>query len=171
MKKRIIFVCNGNIHRSVIAAESLKQALMSAGYGGDFLVDSYGLQGTGGTDSPKHKNLSDYPEEWSAAQPSLERFGIDISQHISKRISVDVVKNADVVVAMDEYVYSKANNSLSNQFPEHVYKIHRFSELSGNGEGVKDLAGNGSIEAHKKIITHIHNTLAKKYTVILGWVD
>ena len=170
MKKFIVFVCNGNIHRSVIAAESLRKILNERRIGQIFFVDSYGLQGTKGTDLSKHKHLSEYPKEWEAAKPTLQKLDIDISKHSFQKISAAVMKKASVVIAMDNKVYSRAKNSLVSQFPNYLGKIHRFSELTQQHRVINDPAGSGSEKLHRKIINDIHSVLNKKYKNILDWV-
>ena len=170
MKKLIIFVCNGNIHRSVIAAQCLRNVLKDKELNSRFLVDSYGLQGTRGTELPKHKRLSDYPKEWKAAKPTLDRLGINISRHSFKKISADIMKKATVVIAMDDKVYSRAKNSLKKQFPKYTEKIHRFSELTVGYRVVKDPFGISDVDFHGKIIQDIYSTICKKYKDILAWI-
>ena len=170
MKKLIIFICNGNIHRSVIAAESLRQILKKKKLDQISTIDSYGLQGTKGTDLPKHKNLSEYPKESKAAKPVLQKLGIDISKHSFQKISGVVMKRASAVIAMDAKVHLLAKNSLVNQFPKHKNKIHCFSELTINHKDIKDPAGSGSAKLHKEVIESIYSTLKDKYKDILTWV-
>lgn len=171
MKKLIVFICNGNIHRSVIAAESLRKILKEQKIFQIFLVDSYGLQGTKGTDLPKHAHLWEYPKEWKAAKPTLQKFGIDISNHSFQKISEAAMKKAGAVIAMDNKVYSTAKNSLMNQFPNYAEKIHRFSELTAHNKVIKDPAGSSSEKLHRKIIGDMYSTLSKKYKNILKWVE
>ncbi len=170
MKKLIIFICNGNIHRSVIAAECLHNSFEKNGVESKFLIDSYGLQGTCGTDLPKHKHLSEYLKEWKAAKPTLERLGIDISKHSFQKVSVDVMEKANIVIAMDNKVYSEEKNSLMNQFPDQAHKIHLFSKLTLNHKTIKDLAGIEDEYLYKEIIEDIHSTLNTEYKKILDWI-
>ena len=171
MKNNILFVCNGNIHRSVIAATSLKKVLKERKIGSNFFVDSCGLQGTKGTAMPKHIRLSGYPLEWAAARPTLQKIGIDISKHSFQNISAAAVKKADVILAMDDKVYSRAKNSLIKQFPDFKNKMHRFSELTSDHKSIEDPAGSNDQKFHKKIIEKIYTTLSKKYGVILKWIE
>ncbi|MDP3779487.1 MAG: hypothetical protein Q8R30_05600 [bacterium] len=169
MNKLIVFICNGNIHRSVIVAESLRKILKEHKISRKFSVTSYGLQGTKGTDLPKHKHLSEYSKEWKAAKPTLQKFDIDISKHSFQKITPTVMKKASVVIAMDDKVYSRAENSLTKQFPNYKGKIHRFSELTIHHRSIKDPAGSGNEKLHKKIIEDMYSTLAKRYKDILMW--
>jgi protein-tyrosine-phosphatase len=170
MKKIIIFICNGNIHRSVIAAESLRKILKEQKLDHRFLVDSYGLQGTQGTAVPKHTQLSQYPKEWKAAQPTLQKLDLDISNHTFQKVSETAVRDADVVIALDDKVYSEANNSLLRQFPQYAQKIHHFSELTVDNASIEDPAGSSSEVLHKEIIENIYSTLSEKYQNLLEWV-
>jgi len=171
MKKLIIFICNGNIERSVIAAECLRNILKEKDLDSTFFVDSYGIQGTCDTQKPNHKHLSEYPEEWSVAEPCLTELGIDISNHTYQTISDEIMEKASIVIAMDEKVYSTAQNSLLGQFPSHIKKVHRFAELADNDIDIKDLVGSGSKELHTELIKEIYSTVEKKYKEILAWVE
>ncbi len=169
MKKHIIFICNGNIHRSVIAAAVLNNILKEQKINTMFVVDSFGIQGTKGTSLPKHKHLSEYPLEWKAASATLEDLSIDITGHTSQKISAPIMKKASVVIAMDNKVYSEAENSLLKQFPNQAHKIHKFSELTTGHKVVSDPAGSGDVRIHRKAIKTIHTTLNKRFKDILNW--
>jgi protein-tyrosine-phosphatase len=171
MKKLIIFICNGNIERSVVAAECLKNTLRKKRMGSKFLVDSYGLQGTKGTALPKHKNLSEYKKEWKIAKPILEKFNINIKSHNFQQVTPDIIEKASVVVAMDKKVYLKNKNALLRQFPKHKNKIHLFSELTLDHKDIPDPAGSNIKYLHKKVIEKINTTLSHNYKSIIYWAE
>jgi protein-tyrosine-phosphatase len=171
MKKNILFICNGNIHRSVIAAEIFKKILKKHNLDQQILVNSYGIQGTGGTRLPKYKHLSEYPKEWNAAKLTLQKLELDISKHTFQKISKIAMKRATVVIAMDNKVYLKSKNSLVKQFPNQIYKIHQFSELTLHHKEIKDLAGNDNADVHKEIIENIYIILNKNFKDILDWAN
>ncbi len=52
MKKLIMTVCKGNIHRSVIAALCVKKTIKELGLESEYEIMSRGLQGSAGTDLP-----------------------------------------------------------------------------------------------------------------------
>ncbi len=158
------------MYRSVIAAESLKKILKKQQSDQNYFIDSYGLQGTQGTDLPKHKHLSDYPTEWSVAKPILQKLDIDISKHSFQKISETAIKKANVIIAMDDKVYSIAKNSLMNQFPNYIKKIHCFSELTMHNEVIPDPFENSDVKLHRKIIRDIYSTLDKNFKKILCWI-
>mgnify|MGYP001594641183 FL=1 len=171
MKKQIIFICNGNIERSVVAAQCLRNILKEKRIGSKFSVDSYGLQGTKGTTLPKHKHLSEYQKEWKATQPILKKLKIDISEHSFQKITLDIAEKVSVIIAMDEKVFTKNKNALLKQFTKQKNKIHIFSELTLDHKGVEDPAGSGSKELHGKVIEKIYSTLVDNYKTILSWTN
>lgn len=171
MKKNIIFICNGNIHRSVIAEKSLIKILQENGLDNKFSVASYGLQGTKGTAKPLRRNLKEYPKEYKAALPTLRKFKIDIDNHSFQRVTLNVIKKASLVIAMDEKVYLEAENSLLKQFSELKHKIHIFSELTKNHEDIKDPFGNTDFKLHQSIIKNIYFTMKNKINTILDWTN
>src|SRR3989338_7334523 len=74
--KLILVVCNGNVHRSVVAQLCITRELQRRSIDGIACV-SRGLQGTAGTALPQGRNLRDYPREWSLTKPVLDRLGIE----------------------------------------------------------------------------------------------
>ncbi len=171
MKKLIIFVCSGNIHRSVIAAECLRNILKEYNMDSNFFVDSYGLQGTLGAAIPQHKHLSLYHDEWKAAYPTLQKLGIDIGNHSFQKITSAVVEKASVIVAMDHEVYTKKENALLQQFPQHKKKIHIISELTSSHEDIIDPSGITDETTHKIVIEEIYLTISNNYETILAWAS
>lgn len=170
MKKHIVFICNGNIERSVVAAQCLRNILKEKRIGSKFAVDSYGLQGIKGTPLPKHKHLSEYQKEWKAAQPILKKLKIDIGDHSFQKITPGVAKKASVIIAMDKKVYSKNKNALLKQFSKQKNKIHIFSDLTFNHKDIQDPAGSGSSKLHKKVIEYIYMVLEDNYETIINWI-
>lgn len=171
MKKLIVFICNGNIHRSVIAEKSLVKILQEKDLDNEFSVASFGLQGTKGTAEPLHKNLKDYPKEYRAALPTLRKFEIDVDDHLFQKITAIEIKKAALVIAMDKKVYSGAMNSLLGQFPKSKAKIHVFSELTKNHKYIKDPSGSGNFKLHEDIINNIYFTIKKNLKTILDWTN
>ncbi len=169
MKKLIVFVCNGNIHRSVVAEKYLSQVLERNHLDNKFSVASYGLQGTMGIAKPRHTNLTEYRKEWKAASPTLRKFRIDLTDHFYQKITPAVIKKTAVIIAMDKKVFSTAKNALLNQFPKAKNKIHIFSEITKNHKDIKDPAGNGSFSVHQTTIKNICSTIENKLKTILEW--
>ena len=80
----ILVLCNGNIFRSPFAAAVLRGTVGSSG----IRVESAGLMGPGRSSPP------------DAVTAAAER-GIDLSTHRSRLVTSELVRAADLIVAMD----------------------------------------------------------------------
>jgi len=169
MKKSIIFICNGNIERSAIAAQCLNILLKKKRLTTKYRADSFGLQGTKNTPKPLYKKLSQYPKEYKAAYPTLKKLKIDINEHNYKKITLSAINSAATIIAMDKKVYASANNSLLKQFPFAKKKFHIFSEITIKHKNVKDPHGSGSYKTHEQVIKQIQEAINKNYKKILRW--
>lgn len=164
--KLVLVVCNGNIHRSVIAEYCLNRELKKKGLNDKFIVVSSGLQGTFGTKIPQGKNLCDYPLEWRLSSPILSELNIDISKHCTTQIDVFIVEKASLILAMDCGVLIDKTNSLVKQFPKHAYKMRLFRELEGNPIDIPDCFGSSDVVLHRRVIKLI-NVISEKYIDVL----
>jgi protein-tyrosine-phosphatase len=84
--RRILFVCQGNIIRSVFAARLATQAL---GDHGQAVISSGGLAAISGKPSP------------SAATLVAARHDVDLSDHAALPITSESVATSDVILVMD----------------------------------------------------------------------
>jgi protein-tyrosine-phosphatase len=104
--KNILFVCTGNSCRSVMAAELLKNMLKEKAE--IFNIISAGtsaLEGMGAS---------------SEAQRVMLKEGIDLSRHRSKRVTNEMVREADLILVME-----KAHRDIIlNIVPEAEKKVH-----------------------------------------------
>ena len=83
---RILFVCTGNIFRSLTAEYCLKQ-LLEKNHVRNITVESAGL--------------SAVPQPvQSVVAKTLHAYGIDFSRHVQRRLNESIINNADVIVAM-----------------------------------------------------------------------
>ncbi len=159
MKKLILTVCKGNIHRSVIAALCIEKVLKTLYLESEYDVMSRGLQGSAGTDIPRFSNLKFYPTEWSLTEPVLEEIGIEIPlSQIATPVTKGIVSNASLILAMDQMVLL----SLINQFPNFGFKMRLFQELAGSVDDIIDCAGKTDPEVHRNVILTI-NSIAQNH--------
>ncbi len=137
----IMVVCRGNIVRSPFAAAILKQELRRHKLQSGFRLVSRGVQGTIIDPEPvKHVNITFYPELYAEARPMLEKRNIDLSDHVSTRLSATDMANADLVLAMDDV--TKAN--ITALFPGAKRKVHLFSELDDGRRSIADPESNAT---------------------------
>lgn len=170
MIKLIIFVCKGNIHRSVVAEICLKQELEKFGLSSQFEIISRGIQGCCGTAMPKYENITKYEMEWSITMPILENLGINLSEmakHIATPITKDDVERADAIYAMELNVLGKNPDNLPNsllcQFPEYHSKMYFFGEIEGKTNELLDCGESKDQELHllinERIVYGIRNNM------------
>lgn len=91
-RRRILVVCYGNICRSPMAEALLKRELRAAGLERAYSVRSAGVGAQPGT-----------PAAGGASRAAAQR-GLDLAAHRARRLTADMVREADVVVALDEVV-------------------------------------------------------------------
>lgn len=116
MKKRVLFVCLGNICRSP-AAEGIFHALTEkAGVSDNYLVDSAGTYGGHRGDLPDHRMRE------AASRRSYEL------AHRSRQVRTDDFDNFDFILAMDDSNYENLYRLAPSV--EAGRKIHRIMEFS-----------------------------------------
>ncbi|MEK7077221.1 MAG: hypothetical protein AAB967_03245, partial [Patescibacteria group bacterium] len=171
MKKLIIFVCNGNMHRSPIAERITQKLLSERGLEGTYEVVSRGIQGTVGTKPTKHRKPIEYDLEWNASLPTLQKLGIELADHVSIPITKNLVERASVIVAMAHDVLTREPNGLNLQFPEYRRKARLFTELAGKEEDVPDCGGVGDTEVHRATIELISEVLHEHFDELIAWIN
>lgn len=137
----ILFVCKGNIHRSVVAEELFKKLLKDKGVEG-INVSSRGLHGFGETPPTRFPNLMFYEDDWKIAEPVLREFEVNVGGHVSTPVSEEAMRDSAIVFAMDQLVY----DALAKAFPDHTGKLHIF------GRGIPDPEGVGDMDKERAII-------------------
>ena len=117
----ILFVCTANICRSPVAEAVLRHRLEERGME-EWTVRSAGTWAI---------------QERGAAQNSirvLAERGIDISDHRSRMVSSELLKEADLILCME----SGHVEALKAEFPEAVGRIHLLSEMAGESFSISD---------------------------------
>lgn len=99
--RNILFLCYGNICRSVVA-EFLMRLRHPA-----FQVHSAGFHRNVGRASPPY------------IQAAANAFSIDLSNHLSRRVTLDMVRDADVVFIHDMWNY----HDFCHEFPQDKKKV------------------------------------------------
>lgn len=95
MKKKILFVCLGNICRSPAAQGIMQSLIDKAGIQGDFEIDSAGLYGGHAGELPDHR---------MRIHASRRGYQLD---HRSRPVKVSDFRDFDLIVAMDDSNYSR----------------------------------------------------------------
>ncbi len=115
MKKRILFVCLGNICRSPAAEGIMRTIVGREGCEGGFEIDSAGTYGGHAGELPD-------PRMRAAAK---ER-GIDLV-HRSRRFTADDFDRFDMILTMDDNNYETVHRMARS--PEDRHKIYRMTQF------------------------------------------
>lgn len=91
-RQRIVVVCYGNICRSPTAEALLKRALQRDGLERRFLVRSAGVGAQPGNPAAR------------GAVEAARAHRLDLAAHRARRLTADMAREADVLIAMDEVV-------------------------------------------------------------------
>ena len=170
--RMILVVCNGNMHRSVIAEECIKNALNKNGLTEEYFVLSRGLQGTGGTKPPKYPNLRNYPLEWSLTEPILDELDITIpTDKVSTPIDEKIVTESSLIIAMENGVLFTKENSLVRQFPKMRFKMKLFTELEDKADDIVDLYSQKDPAIVRREVMRIDSIVKTHLRQLLAWAD
>jgi protein-tyrosine-phosphatase len=169
MKKFILTICNGNIHRSVIAEQVIRKSLFSRELTDEYEVESRGIQGSGGTGPAKHSNIRDYPEECRLTFAALQPYEIEIpADKVSTPISRTDAERAAVILVMDEKTLRNPTNGLEKQFPDLKHKMILLTDLGDSKEILPDPHGVTNPEIYKNLVRVIHDSVSKNLDKILA---
>lgn len=112
--EKVLFVCTGNTCRSSMAKGIFDFVIKERGLGEKFKSES------AGTDVYVNVPASDN------AVTALKKRGIDISSNLSKQVTEDMIKNADVVLTMGK----THKDYLNGKYPKYSDKIYTLLEYA-----------------------------------------
>ena len=131
--KKILFVCIGNYCRSPVA-ETILSSISE-----NIIVDSAGI-------SPYLKSSMD-----ERSINYLFDIGIEYKIHTPKKISINLIKDFDIIIAMDNIVLSE----LRKNFPKYIKKFRLFSAVKSN-ERILDPYKFKSLNEYNEIMKKIN---------------
>lgn len=167
-KKFIVFVCRGNIARSPFAEAIFLKELHQRNLLGEYSSISRGIQGTIVDPQPvKFPNITYYDQLYQDSKPSLEKFEINLSKHISTPIDKNIADKASLLIAMD----NKTKQALLVLFPEQTKKVYLLSELINEQRDIVDPEGISGIEKQEKIFSEIQNIIHQGFSKLLTLID
>jgi len=167
-KKLIVCVCRGNIARSPFAEAVIINELNQRNISDKYLSISRGVQGTVIDPQPvKFPNITYYDQLYKDSKPSLEKFNIDLSTHISTPINKNIANKASILIAMD----NKTKQILLTLFPEQTKKVHLLSELINESKDIIDPEGISGVEKQEKIFSEIQDIIHRGFSKLLILVN
>jgi protein-tyrosine-phosphatase len=147
---RILFVCTGNLCRSPMAEGILKKMLAEAGIQ-NIQVFSAGTIASG-----------DYPVTRLTQQVASER-GIDLSQHRSQYLSVQLVEKADLILVM-ERIHRKEIGEWFPNSRDKVYLLRSFGD--GESGDIEDPIG-GNQEVFELCYQLIESEINRIFPILI----
>jgi len=145
-KKTVLFVCTGNSCRSVMAEYLLKKRLAEWGRD-DVDVVSAGTSAFSGSRASQE------------TVQLVERLGLDAAAHRSRRLTVDMVQGADVILALE----TRHREDIIRLVPKAKERTHVLGRLSGLAGPVADISDpiGGSVEVYHVCFLKVQQAVGK----------
>lgn len=133
MKKKIIFICHGNICRSPMAEYVMKHLVKEQGRESEFEI-------TSGAVSREEIGNDIYPP----AKRKLHEKGVEFSRHRAHQITPDEFSENDIIITMDSSNMRLLGRIVPNW--EETGKVHLMMEYAGSTRDVADPWYTGDFE-------------------------
>lgn len=125
IQKRILVVCTGNICRTPMAKALLEQEIRRLGLQEQISVESAGVYAVSGAPASRGSVVA------------MQARGLNISEHRGKQLSTRHVRDADIILVMEE----GQRRIIFNHWPQALRKTFLFSEMVGEHDDIDDPYG------------------------------
>lgn len=131
--KKILVVCTGNICRTPMVKALLEREIARVQLADRVSVDSAGTYA-----------MVDAPASAGSVQAMTDR-GLDIAEHEGKQITAELVRQADLILVMEE----RHRRTIFVTWPQALSKTFLLSEMAGAHADVADPYGMAQAEYDK----------------------
>ncbi len=153
MKRRILFVCTGNVCRSPMAAALFNGQATRAGDGERVEASSAGTWALDAEPASSH------------AQVVMQRRGLDLSTHRGRTITAELLEEADLILTMTR----NHQDSIGAEFPGTRSKLHLMSELVGQQYDISDPYG-GTVDEYEACAAELARLIERGYPLFAEWL-
>jgi protein-tyrosine-phosphatase len=148
----ILFVCSGNSCRSPMA-KGLMDKIITDNLSKNHKISAFST----GTIAPKGQLLQEN------AQNAVQKFGADISSHLSAPLTMERIRIADLILTMEE----KHKIAVLELMPEAKNKTFIITEyVNKNKQGIADPIGQ-PFETYQETAKELYEILNKVYNKII----
>lgn len=146
----VVFVCTANQCRSPMAMILFQKRLQDADMAADWQVESAGTWARDG-----------YPAA-SGSQHAVERLGLDLSEHLSRSVTLELLREFDLILTMTR----SQQEALQVEFRELRDRVHMLTAFSGPAYDVPDPIG-GPLDEFRESAREIDGLLKRGFDRIV----